>query len=205
MPCRTSQAHDSSEVRTSGRRKRDLRRSMILKDHDVKIGKINHWTVSTTVLRWLQAKHKKQQVFVGNRIAEIPESSSIDHWRNVKSTETSEDIGTRGISIERINETDWLNEPAWLQTNEECWPKPWCQEKEVEPEQTITAVETENPSNLFTGNATANSTESKTLLPTARGSRRSRGDLSKQTRFTKQSKYCFNLFKPEASRTLQNR
>ena len=112
MSYRTSQAHDSSKFGTSGRRKRDLCRSMILKDHDVKIGKITHWSVSTTVLRWLQSAHKKQQVFVANRTAEILESSSMDQWKNVKGSETSEDIGTRGKSNERINETDWLNEPA---------------------------------------------------------------------------------------------
>ena len=50
----------------------------ILNEHDVKIDKIFHWTDSSTVLQWLQAAHKKQQVFVANRTVEILEKSSMD-------------------------------------------------------------------------------------------------------------------------------
>ena len=39
-------------------------RKQILNEHDVRIDKISHWTDSSTVLQWLQAAHKKQQVFV---------------------------------------------------------------------------------------------------------------------------------------------
>ena len=41
-------------------------------------------------------------------------------------------IGTRGMSIEGLKESLWLNGPAWLQADEEKWPKPWCQVNEVE-------------------------------------------------------------------------
>ena len=53
-------------------------RKQILNEHDVKIDKIYQWTDSSTVLQWLQAAHKKQQVFVANRAAEILENSSMD-------------------------------------------------------------------------------------------------------------------------------
>ena len=56
-------------------------RRQILREHDVKIDKIFHWTGSSTVLQWLQAAHRKQKVFVANRAAEILENSSIDQWR----------------------------------------------------------------------------------------------------------------------------
>ena len=49
-------------------------RKQILKEHDVRIDKTYHWTDSSTVLQWLQAAHKKQQVFVSNRAAEILEN-----------------------------------------------------------------------------------------------------------------------------------
>ena len=45
-------------------------RKQILSEH-VRINEIYHWTHSSTVLQWLQAAHKKQQVFVANRAAEI--------------------------------------------------------------------------------------------------------------------------------------
>ena len=39
----------------------------ILREHDVKIDKIYHWTDSSTVLQWLQSAHKKQQEFVAKK------------------------------------------------------------------------------------------------------------------------------------------
>ncbi|XP_075256718.1 uncharacterized protein LOC142349192 [Convolutriloba macropyga] len=77
----------------------------ILREHDVKIDKVYHWTDSSTVLQWLQSAHKKQQVFVANRAAEILESSSMDQWRHVKGIENPADIGTRGMSIEGLKES----------------------------------------------------------------------------------------------------
>ena len=115
----------------------------ILREHDVKIDKVYHWTDSSTVLQWLQSAHKKQQVFVANRAAEILESSSMDQWRHVKGIENPADIGTRGMSIEGLKESVWLNGPAWLHTDEEKWPKPWCQANKIEAEQATSTVAAE--------------------------------------------------------------
>ena len=101
-----------------------------LRKHDVKIDKTYYWTDSTTALQWLHSAHKKQQVFVANRAAETMENSSMDQWRHVKGIEKPEDIGTRGTSTESIKKTVWLIGQAWLQTEEERWPKPWCQVNE---------------------------------------------------------------------------
>ena len=95
------------------------------------------------MLQWLQAAHKKQQVFVANRAAEILENSSMDQWRRVIGVESPADIGTRGMFIEGLKESVWLNRPAWLQGSEGNWPKPWCQENELEPEQVTSTVATE--------------------------------------------------------------
>ena len=69
-------------------------RKQILSAHDVRIEKICHWANSSTVLQWLQAEHKKQQVFVANRAAEILENSLMDQWRHVIGVENPSDIGT---------------------------------------------------------------------------------------------------------------
>ena len=125
-------------------------RRQILREHDVKIDKIYHWFNSTTVLQRLQAAHKKQQVFVANRAAEILENSSMNQWRHVKGVENPTDIGFRRMSIESLNESICLNGPAWLQTDEEMWPKPWCQVNEAEAEQVPSTVATETEmDNLF--------------------------------------------------------
>ena len=88
-------------------------RKQMLNEHDVKIDKIYHWTGSSTVLQWLQAAQKKQQVFFANRAAEILENSSMDQWRHLKGVEIPADIGTRGMSNEDPKESVWLNGPAW--------------------------------------------------------------------------------------------
>ena len=118
-------------------------REHILSEQDVRIDKIRLWTNSSTVLQWLQAAHKKQQVFVANRAAEILENSSVDQCRHVKGFENPADIGTRGMSSEGLKESVWLNGPAGLQRSDNNWPKPWCQVNELEPEQVTSIVATE--------------------------------------------------------------
>ena len=66
----------------------------------------------------------------------------MDQWRHVKCFENPADIGTRGMSIGGLKESVWLNGPAWLQADEENWPKPWCQENELETEQVTVVAET---------------------------------------------------------------
>ena len=108
-------------------------RKQILSKHDGQL--IYQWTDSSTVLQWLQAAHKKQQMFVANRAAEILGNSSMVQLRHVKGVENPADIGTRGMSIEGLKESVWLNGQAWLQRSVDNWPKkPSCQENELEPE-----------------------------------------------------------------------
>ena len=93
--------------------------------------------------RQAKSLHKKQQVFVANGAAEILENSSMDQWRYFKGVENSADIGTRGIVVGSLKESVWINRPAWLQADEENWPKPWCQVNELEPEKFTSTVATE--------------------------------------------------------------
>ena len=67
----------------------------------------------------------------------------MDQWRHVKGIENPADIGTRGMSIEGLKESVWLNGPAWLHTHEEKWPRPWCQANKVVAEQATSTVATE--------------------------------------------------------------
>ena len=93
-------------------------RRQIMRDHVVRNDKIYHFTDSSTVLQWLQSAHRKQQVFVANRAAEILENSSMDQWIHVKGVGNPADIGARGMSIEGFKNSGWLKGPAWLQTDE---------------------------------------------------------------------------------------
>ena len=48
----------------------------------------------------------------------------------------------RGMSIEGFKHSEWLNGPAWLQTDEEMWPNPCCQVNEAETDQVTSTVAT---------------------------------------------------------------
>ena len=99
-------------------------RELILEEHDIEVDQIVHWTDSTTVLQWLHASNNKQPVFVANRVAEIFENSTIDQWRHVEGKLNPADIGTRGMTVEALKESECLTEPAWLTETEDAWPKP---------------------------------------------------------------------------------
>ena len=118
-------------------------RKQILREHDFKNDKSDHWRDSFTVKQWLQSAHKKQRVLVANRAAEILEKSSMDQWRHFKGIKNLADIGRRGMSIEGLQDSGWLNGSAWLQTDEEKWPKPLCQVNEAEAEQVTITLATE--------------------------------------------------------------
>ena len=118
-------------------------RKQTLSEHDFRNDNVYHWTNSSTVLHWLQAAHKKQQVFVANS-SKILENSSMDQWGHVKGVENPADIGTRGTSTEGLKDSVCLNGPAWLQQGEENWRKPRCLENELESEQVTSTVATES-------------------------------------------------------------
>ena len=99
--------------------------------------------IAGTENRQSKSLHEKQQVFVANRAAEVLEISSMDQWRQVKGIKNPADIGTRRMSIAGLKEFVWLNGPAWLHTDEEKWPKPWCQANKVEAEQATSTVAAE--------------------------------------------------------------
>ena len=98
-------------------------RELILEEHDIEVDRIVHWTDSTMVLQWLHASNNKQPVFVGNRVAEILENSTIDQWRHVEGKKNPADNGTRGMTVEALKESEWLTGPAWLTETEDAWPK----------------------------------------------------------------------------------
>ena len=116
-------------------------RQLIEKEHDIKMDSVTHWTDSMTVLRWLHAAHKKQQVFVANRVGEILDQSTVDEWRHVKGSMNPADIGTRGVTLEQLRESEWLNGPAWLQDEPENWPEQQLVEHEDEQTWTIASRE----------------------------------------------------------------
>ena len=67
----------------------------------------------------------------------------MDQWRHVKGVENPADVGSQGMSFEGLHKSAQLSGPAWLQKDEEKWPKPWCKKNEIEAEQAISTVAAE--------------------------------------------------------------
>ena len=114
-----------------------------MREYDDKLNKIDESTDSSTVFRRLKSAHKSEKVFVANRIAEVLESSSMDHWRQAKGTEKPANFSTGVVSNKGLEEFEWLSWLARLQEDEETWPKPLCQENKFDSELAISAVATD--------------------------------------------------------------
>ena len=71
------------------------------------------WTDSTTVLQWINS-NEKQPIFVGNRVCEILEYTSVDQWNHVATKDDPADAGTRGMSAEILQLSRWVKGPHFL-------------------------------------------------------------------------------------------
>ena len=121
-------------------------RELILEEHDIEVDRFVHWTDSTTILQWLHASHNKHSVFVANCVAEILENSTINQWRHVEGKLNPADIGTRGMTVEALEESVWLTGPAWLTETEDAWhkaPEKLQFSNREEPESVMEAAATE--------------------------------------------------------------
>ena len=95
----------------------------IVKEQESKIQSCNFWTDSTIVLQWIQSSHRKQQVFVANRVAEILDTTNVSQWNHVSGINNPADIGTRAINVDELKRREWLIGPAWLKQRENEWPE----------------------------------------------------------------------------------
>ena len=94
----------------------------IVKEHESKIRSCNLWTESTTVLQWIHSSHRKQQMFVANRVAEILDSTDVSQWNPVSGINNPADIGTRAINVDQLKSSEWLTGPAWVKPPDNEWP-----------------------------------------------------------------------------------
>ena len=98
-------------------------RQLITEGHDIQIHTVTHWTDSMTVLQWLHSTLEKQQVFVANRVGEILDQSAVDEWRHMKGIMNPADIGTRGVILSQLLESEWLKGSFWHKQNPGSWPE----------------------------------------------------------------------------------
>ncbi|XP_063062170.1 uncharacterized protein LOC134455033 [Engraulis encrasicolus] len=81
------------------------------------------WSDSTTVLTWLQSESCRFKVFVGTRVSEIQELTSLESWRYVDSVRNPADDLTRGKSLAELAAPNrWSQGPPFLLQPPEEWP-----------------------------------------------------------------------------------
>ena len=82
-----------------------------------------YWTDSQIVLNYIRNDVRRFHVFVANRIQLIRESTDIQSWRYVDTTNNPADDASRGLDCSRINTKHrWFTGPEFLWRPEGEWP-----------------------------------------------------------------------------------
>ena len=98
-------------------------KEQIVKEHESKIQKSNFWTDFTTVLQWIHSSHRKQQVFVADRVAEVLDTTNVSQRNHVSGISNPADIGTQAINVDELKRSEWLTGPTRLKQPESEWPE----------------------------------------------------------------------------------
>lgn len=78
------------------------------------------WTDSMIALGWIRGNPQRWKQFVANRVTEIQELTSADHWSHCRSEENPADMVTRGVLAETLLTSSlWFRGPDWLSQQEE--------------------------------------------------------------------------------------
>ena len=82
------------------------------------------WTDSTCVLRYIENKDKRFQIFVANRVSAILDQSIATQWRYVETSLNPADEASRGMTVDAlISNERWTQGPPFLKQSEERWPQ----------------------------------------------------------------------------------
>ncbi|CAB0004889.1 unnamed protein product [Nesidiocoris tenuis] len=91
--------------------------------HELDVQQVFCFTDSMTVLAWLKSPTHRLQVFVANRVQQVLMVTDADWWYHVQGSENPADVGSRGISPERLREHHlWWTGPSWALQPLDEWP-----------------------------------------------------------------------------------
>jgi transposase InsO family protein len=97
----------------------------ICKEHSIKFKSRVFWSDSKTVLGWLYSDNpRKYKPFVGHRLSEILEKSTISEWSFVPTKDNVADEATKWSKIPKLSfEQRWFSGPEFLLKSPKDWPK----------------------------------------------------------------------------------
>ena len=73
----------------------------VVREHKMQFNRIVYWTDSQTVLGYLKNQNKHLHVFESNRVKKILESSLLDQWKWVDTSQNPTNIFSQGVSPSR--------------------------------------------------------------------------------------------------------
>ena len=95
---------------------------IVCEELEIKIDHVNYWTDSTTVLKYLNNDTKRFHTFESNRLTTIRSLSSTFDWRYVNRDDNPADDASKGLRLDKMKNSRWLNGPAFLWKEETSWP-----------------------------------------------------------------------------------
>ena len=91
---------------------------------EYKICNVKFWSDSLNTLWWIRNQSRQFQPFVANKLGEIQSKTNPEQWRYVPSEQNHADLGSRGITMERLGkEKLWWKGAEFLVQDEDRWPK----------------------------------------------------------------------------------
>ena len=81
------------------------------------------WSDSQVALHWIKKAPHELKTFVGNRVEQVQDILSPEHFHFCPGTDNPADLLTRGLSAEKLIDSQiWWNGPSWLRQDEANWP-----------------------------------------------------------------------------------
>lgn len=81
------------------------------------------WTDSEVILGYISNDSRRFQTFVGNRVAEIRDSTNPNQWRHVPGSLNPADDCSRGVPLTDLTtDSRWFQGPDFLKQSEKDWP-----------------------------------------------------------------------------------
>ena len=96
---------------------------LVTSELDFQFARTFFWSDSTTVLSWIKSTTCRFNIYVGNRVGEILESSSNEQWNYVPTATNPADDASRGVdATELTSDHRWFVGPNFLSQDPTEWP-----------------------------------------------------------------------------------
>ena len=98
-------------------------KTWLQKNSEVEFGNFYHFLDSRIVKDMIVKESYGFNTFVGLRVAEVQQKTSLQDWQHIPSRYNISDILTKGVPPGSLGpDSEWQNGPSWLCTDKAAWP-----------------------------------------------------------------------------------